>query len=169
MTPDIGRREVHTASKSQGDGCDCLRRSRPLALEAPACPPPLQASSPRGRSSGRSSHPWRQMCCGLQVNPLISDTPQLRSLYTFCWCEPTKSTVTSLPHRVPHNRFQLHPSGAEVLNSIYVSVQDDRLSGPVTRLPSCRPRGPGFDFRRCQIFSVAVGMERSPLSPCEDK
>jgi hypothetical protein len=29
--------------------------------------------------------------------------------------------------------------------------------------------GPGFDSRRCQIFWVAVGLERGPLSPCEDK
>jgi hypothetical protein len=32
-----------------------------------------------------------------------------------------------------------------------------------------RPRGPGFDSRRYQIFRVAVGLERGPLSPCEDK
>jgi hypothetical protein len=37
------------------------------------------------------------------------------------------------------------------------------------RLPGCRPRGPGFDSRRCQIIWVAVGLERRPLSPCEDK
>jgi hypothetical protein len=29
--------------------------------------------------------------------------------------------------------------------------------------------GPGFDSRRYQIFWVAVGLERGPLSPCEDK
>jgi hypothetical protein len=28
---------------------------------------------------------------------------------------------------------------------------------------------PGFDSRRYQIFRVAVGLERGPLSPCEDK
>jgi hypothetical protein len=36
-------------------------------------------------------------------------------------------------------------------------------------LPGCRDRGPGFDSRRYQIFLVAVGLERGPLSPCEDK
>jgi hypothetical protein len=28
---------------------------------------------------------------------------------------------------------------------------------------------PGFDSRRYQIFWVAVGLERGPLSPCESK
>jgi hypothetical protein len=32
-----------------------------------------------------------------------------------------------------------------------------------------RPRSPGFDSRRCQIFWVVVGLEGGPLSPCEDK
>jgi hypothetical protein len=27
----------------------------------------------------------------------------------------------------------------------------------------------GFDYRRYQIFGVAVGLERGPLSPCESK
>jgi hypothetical protein len=31
------------------------------------------------------------------------------------------------------------------------------------------PRGPGFDSRRYQIFWAALGLERGPLSPCEDK
>jgi hypothetical protein len=37
----------------------------------------------------------------------------------------------------------------------------DRLFGLVVRLPGCRRRGPGFDSRRCQIFCVAVGLEKS--------
>jgi hypothetical protein len=36
-------------------------------------------------------------------------------------------------------------------------------------IPGCTPWGPGFDSRRRQIFWVAVGLERGPLSPCEDK
>jgi hypothetical protein len=28
----------------------------------------------------------------------------------------------------------------------------DHLCGLVVRLPGCRPRGPGFDSRNCQIF-----------------
>jgi hypothetical protein len=31
-------------------------------------------------------------------------------------------------------------------------------------LPGCRPRGPGFDSQRYQIFCVAEGLERGPLS-----
>jgi hypothetical protein len=27
-----------------------------------------------------------------------------------------------------------------------------------------KPRGPGFDSRHCQIFTVAVGLEQGPLS-----
>jgi hypothetical protein len=45
----------------------------------------------------------------------------------------------------------------------------NRFCGLVVRLPSCRLRGPGFDSQRCQIFWVAVDLERCPLSPCEGK
>jgi hypothetical protein len=40
----------------------------------------------------------------------------------------------------------------------------DCFCSPVFRLPGCRIRGPGFDSRLCQIFCVAVGLERGPLS-----
>jgi hypothetical protein len=40
----------------------------------------------------------------------------------------------------------------------------DRLCGLVVRVPGCRHRGTGFDFRRYQSFCVAVGLERGPLS-----
>jgi hypothetical protein len=33
----------------------------------------------------------------------------------------------------------------------------------VVRVPGCKPRGPGIDFRRYQMFCVAVGLERGPL------
>jgi hypothetical protein len=46
---------------------------------------------------------------------------------------------------------------------------DDRHFGLVVRVPGCRPGGPWFDSRRYQIFCVVEGLERSPLSPCEDK
>jgi hypothetical protein len=45
----------------------------------------------------------------------------------------------------------------------------DRLCVLVVRVPGCRHRGPGFDSRGYQIFWVAVGLGRVPLSPCEDK
>jgi hypothetical protein len=45
----------------------------------------------------------------------------------------------------------------------------DHLCGLVVRLTGCRPGGSGFDSQRCQFFSVAMGLERGPLSPCEDK
>jgi hypothetical protein len=41
--------------------------------------------------------------------------------------------------------------------------------GPAVRLSGCRPRGSGLDSQHCQIFWVAVGLERGPLSPYEDK
>jgi hypothetical protein len=40
----------------------------------------------------------------------------------------------------------------------------DRLCGLVVRVPGYRSRGPGFDFRRYQIFWEVVGLERGPLS-----
>jgi hypothetical protein len=43
-------------------------------------------------------------------------------------------------------------------------MQPDRLCGLVVRVPRCRHRGPGFDMWRYQIFLVAVGLERGPLS-----
>jgi hypothetical protein len=45
----------------------------------------------------------------------------------------------------------------------------NRLCGPVVRVPDCYTKGPGIDSRRYQIFCVAVGLERGPLSPREDK
>jgi hypothetical protein len=35
---------------------------------------------------------------------------------------------------------------------LFVFTLMDLLCGLVVRLPGCRPRGPGFDFRHCQIF-----------------
>jgi hypothetical protein len=53
---------------------------------------------------------------------------------------------------------------------IYSSAVDsDRLCGLVATVPGCKLRGPGFDSRLYKIFRVALGPERSPLSPCEDK
>jgi hypothetical protein len=49
----------------------------------------------------------------------------------------------------------------------YVSLY--RLCGLVVRVPSCKHEGPGFDSLRYSIYRVAVGLERGPLSPCEDK
>jgi hypothetical protein len=45
----------------------------------------------------------------------------------------------------------------------------DRLCGLVVRVPGRRHRDPVLDSWRYQIFWVAVGLEQSPLSPCEDK
>jgi hypothetical protein len=46
----------------------------------------------------------------------------------------------------------------------YIYITADRVCGLVVRVPGCYPRGPGFDSRRYQIFSVAVSLERGPLS-----
>jgi hypothetical protein len=43
-------------------------------------------------------------------------------------------------------------------------VMDHRLCGLVVIVPSCRPRGPGFDSQRYEIFFVAEGLERGPFS-----
>jgi hypothetical protein len=52
---------------------------------------------------------------------------------------------------------------------IIIAVDPNRLCGLLVRVPGCRPRGLGFDSRYCQIFWVAVGLERGPLNSCEDK
>jgi hypothetical protein len=56
-----------------------------------------------------------------------------------------------------------------IWNNMRCYLGVDHLCGVVVRLPVCRPRGPGFDSRRCQIFCSAVGLERGPLSPYEDE
>jgi hypothetical protein len=45
-----------------------------------------------------------------------------------------------------------------------MSTSHDRLCGLVVRVPGYRSRGPGFDFRRCQIFWVVVRQELGSLS-----
>jgi hypothetical protein len=58
------------------------------------------------------------------------------------------------------------------LPTIYITRVEgwvDRVCCLVVRLPGCRLRGPGFDSPRCQIFWVAVGLDRGTLSPCENK
>jgi hypothetical protein len=62
--------------------------------------------------------------------------------------------------------FEVGPSecvGNERCFFSYVS-DCDRLCGLVVRVSAYRYRGPGFDFRRYQIFRVVVGLERGPLS-----
>jgi hypothetical protein len=40
----------------------------------------------------------------------------------------------------------------------------DRLYGPVVRVSGYRSRGPGFDFRRDQVFWKVASLELGPLS-----
>jgi hypothetical protein len=40
----------------------------------------------------------------------------------------------------------------------------NRFCGLVVGVPGCRSGDPGFDSRRYQIFCVAAGLERGPLS-----
>jgi hypothetical protein len=50
-------------------------------------------------------------------------------------------------------------------NNLYCIVRaGDRLCGLVVTVPGCLPRRPGFRSQRYQIFWVAVGLERGPLS-----
>jgi hypothetical protein len=48
-------------------------------------------------------------------------------------------------------------------------VYKDRLCDLVVGVLGSKSRNFGFDSRRYHIFWVAVGLERGPLSPCEDK
>jgi hypothetical protein len=52
---------------------------------------------------------------------------------------------------------------------IIIIIIIDRLYGLVVRVPGSQPRGLWFDSGRYLIFWVAVGLERGPPSPCEDK
>jgi hypothetical protein len=45
----------------------------------------------------------------------------------------------------------------------------DLLCGLVARVPGFSLRSPGFDSRRCQIFWVAVVLERGPISLVKEK
>jgi hypothetical protein len=51
----------------------------------------------------------------------------------------------------------------DILSTYYKSTFST-VSGLVARVPGYRSRGPGFDFRRYQIFWEVVGLERGPLS-----
>jgi hypothetical protein len=44
----------------------------------------------------------------------------------------------------------------------------DRLCGLAVRVSGYRSRGPGFDYRRYQIFWDVVGLERASTQPRED-
>jgi hypothetical protein len=44
-----------------------------------------------------------------------------------------------------------------------VHEMGDLLCGLVLKVPGYRSRGPGFDFRRYQIFFEVVGLERCSL------
>jgi hypothetical protein len=50
------------------------------------------------------------------------------------------------------------------LGSSIVIVEEFVFRDLVVRVLSYSPRGSGFDSQDCQIFSVAVGLERGPLS-----
>jgi hypothetical protein len=49
-------------------------------------------------------------------------------------------------------------------NYVTLTLTFDRLCGLVVTVSGYRYRGPGFDYRRYQIFWVVVGLERGPLS-----
>jgi hypothetical protein len=51
-----------------------------------------------------------------------------------------------------------------LLFSVCVWLYKDRLCWLVVRVPGYRSRGPGFHFRRYQIFWEVMGLERCPLS-----
>jgi hypothetical protein len=74
-----------------------------------------------------------------------------------------------------NNRTDYAYVGSEVLTVVVMqstvfwditpcSPVEDRLCGLVVRVSGYRSRGPGFDFRRFQIFWEAAGLERGPLS-----
>jgi hypothetical protein len=90
--------------------------------------------------------------CGTKWETYVQNFSQIPSPY-----------VTTLDR----TGVNLEEIGCEDVKSIELaedSVQRDRLCGLVVRVPGYRPRGHGFDSRRCQIFWEVVGLERGPLS-----
>jgi hypothetical protein len=86
---------------------------------------------------------------------------------------PVLRTANKIPSRGRVSAMNLIPVlrtaikiPASISFSIRFILEDfrDRLYGVVVRLPGCRQRGPGFDFRRHQILCASVGLGRGPLS-----
>jgi hypothetical protein len=62
--------------------------------------------------------------------------------------------------RIPHFRYSLLTDSSVIVSPMC----RPSLCGLVVRVSGCRLRGPGLDSWRYQMFFVAVGMERDPLS-----
>jgi hypothetical protein len=82
------------------------------------------------------------------------------------WLTPSFVEKTALTHW--HMLDRSRSFADRIINSL-ATCSFDRSCGLVVRLPDCSPRVPEGDFRRCQIFWVAVSLEQCPLSPCEYK
>jgi hypothetical protein len=67
------------------------------------------------------------------------------------------------PYPVPYES-SVHPSILFIKSHFNVVYQLVRICGLVVRVPGYWSRGPGFDFRRYQIFWEIVDLERGPLS-----
>jgi len=65
---------------------------------------------------------------------------------------------------LPYENLKSYHIFPQCISTVKLKMVSHRLCGLVVRVSGYRYRGPGFDPRRYQIFWVAVGLERGPLS-----
>jgi hypothetical protein len=127
--------------------------------ERPPCPPP---PPPHSTSFSRERKKFRYLFCMRlvgQANPI--STPWLTQRYCVAALTRTSISRSFISLYICYTDWD---TSLIVTIFIQLVVCLDRLCGLVVRVSGYRYRGPGFDFRRYQIFWVVVGLERGPLS-----
>jgi hypothetical protein len=86
-------------------------------------------------------------------------------IFYYATCVCTESNFANTLNVSPSLRLTVSPSHRlpKTFHLYFSLIDYDRLCGRVVRVPDYRPRGPGFDSPRYQIF-WDVGLEWGPLS-----